>query len=285
MKPFYLLGLLVLVLLSNAPKAMEISSRGSGETLSIVLVGKIEDGDFKKFVQTIRNNGAFPKRVIIRSPGGDVEEAIRIGRFIRESLLPVWAIIECNSACVLIWIGGVDRGGSATFGLHRPVYQKHYFAGLSASDAEKKYRELDDFVRTYLIDMNTPTAVIDKMMSTKSSDVALVTSESLIEIVGERSPAYQEWIIAKCGEFSSSEKYDDAAVIKLLFFDDAKKRLGTEEETSMDSYILKNSEAEAKYARSLSPGYREYLEKKRVEILICEKKSVESVRKELLSKY
>jgi hypothetical protein len=94
MKQFYLLGFLILALLSNAPNAnaMEISSGGSSELITFIeLDGEVEVGDFRTLVQTIRKMEAFPDVMFITSPGGDVEEAIRIGRFFREGMLQVYA--------------------------------------------------------------------------------------------------------------------------------------------------------------------------------------------------
>jgi len=264
--------------------AMEISTTDT-ELYTLHITGSVIKGDHDRIVNTIKEKGHFPLSVYISSPGGDVVEAIKIGRFIRDSLLNVYAVDECNSACVLIWSGGVERDGTAAFGLHRPIYEKTYFAGLTAVEASEKYNKLDVFTRSYLSDMNIPTAVIDRMMSTKSSDVDLLTPQEFINMVGRTSPVYQEWIIAKCGELTKSEDKDYSATVKMEMVDHLSKLIGTNQEKSIYKGIIKQNKSQANYAESLSPGYRDYLKNKMKGISECTQKAQSATREKVMSSY
>ncbi len=278
------ISIFVLLAFFVTPKAvaMDIATTDTNP-YSLHMEGKIEKGDYENIIKKIHNKGSFPFLVFISSPGGDVIEAMRIGRFLRETLSNMYAVNECASACVLIWLAGVERDASGLFGLHRPVYSKDYFAGLSSSEASDKYRELDKYVRAYLIEMNTPTSVIDRMMVTKSSDVDFMPSEELLKIVGSNSPAYQEWIIAKCGELSASEQRDYSATIAIGLIEELTKRLGTSEEKENYKNIIAMNKDKEKYALTLSAGYRDYLTKKMREISTCTQNSANSVRQKILS--
>jgi len=238
----------------------------------LILKGDIQTGDYEKLVNAIRVEKLFPSDMFITSHGGEVIEAIKIGRFIRKASLQVSAQQFCDSACVFILAAGIERDVNAMIGLHRPAYGKKYFSGLSAPDAEKKYRELDVFVRTYLIDMNVPTNLIDRMMSTKSSDVDRVAPNIFEAMIGKHAPAYQEWVIAKCGELSKSEERDFHAAISLEM---SKSEV-------MKNRVSEDTLSKARYARTLSPGYRDYLMKKVGNIGQCTRNSLKDVRNKLM---
>lgn len=60
------------------------------------IAGKLEKGDFEKIVRTSReliltqgDSRAKPLRFFLSTPGGDIEEAMRIGRFARETLVEI----------------------------------------------------------------------------------------------------------------------------------------------------------------------------------------------------
>jgi len=120
--------------------------------------------------------------VHLDSNGGDGLEAMKIGRLIRKLHLSTSAPLTwgddtlvcpnyiekkknapdacvCYSSCFLIWAGGVSRHGNS-ISVHRPYFSKEYFKGLSAEEAKKKYRDLSNGVKNYLIDMDIPIQVI-----------------------------------------------------------------------------------------------------------------------------
>lgn len=200
---------------SNPPNALEITIRG-----------KIEKGDFEKIKKVIEDNKHRNKWIIsvrLVSPGGDIVEAIKIGKLIRNNFIPTFAPLYfegkpicaglseeqvdngecgCTSACFLIWAAGVDRKGNV-LGLHRPYFQKEYFKDLSASEAEIKYATMSNDVRIYLANMDIPENIIEKMFATGSDEI-LYIDEAIVESIN-KVPFFDEWIKASCKPLSKIE--------------------------------------------------------------------------------
>ena len=106
-----------------------------------LLSGDIVKGDYERVATFL--DAHRPKMFALNSNGGDVDEALKIGRLFRKflvlTLVPTKSSYcggedcTCASACALIWFGGVNRGG--TVGLHRPRPTDPMFGKLSPVDA------------------------------------------------------------------------------------------------------------------------------------------------------
>ena len=173
---------------------------------TVFLTGPIVRGDLKKIIAAVIPPATFPKYFTLDSQGGDIVEAMAIGRFVRETASGTLVTKNCASACVFILIAGVSRTAwpGAAVGLHRPYYEPREFAGLSLSDAEKKYKVLHDFSRRYLEEMEMPTAAIEKMFSISSDDIYYLTTKDNDRLLVQPS-AYSEWIRAKCSPPTATE--------------------------------------------------------------------------------
>ena len=55
--------------------------------LEALLKGEIVSGDFNKVISLVRANHPFLDRLLLWSPGGSVEEAMKIGRLVRKAML------------------------------------------------------------------------------------------------------------------------------------------------------------------------------------------------------
>jgi len=163
--------------------------------------GELRSGDYARLRASILNSDKYIAWVHIDSPGGDVLEAMRIGRLLRTLSLRTQAG-RCNSACVLAWIGGAERTANGDIGLHRPYFDRSYFADLTQAQAESKYAELSTRVEQYLKEMNVPQEAIELIFRTSSSDISYVGPENnwrLFARLSAKAPAYDEWILSKCG--------------------------------------------------------------------------------------
>ena len=185
--------------------------------------GEIMQGDYEKVVALYRKNHPFMYGFSLVSRGGNVIEAIKIGRFFRKYLLtaeaPMHFMISdtdvfmnpdlpeckgescvCASACALIWFGAVERAGSV--GLHRPRTDDPYFRALGPNAAAASYQKILDSVRQYLVEMETPKPVIEEMLSTSSADIRWV--DKIDDIT--RPPSLAEWEDSNCGGFSTKDQ-------------------------------------------------------------------------------
>ncbi len=193
-----------------------------------VLSGPIVQGDDQRLVRFYRANHPFLDHFLLISPGGNVDAAINIGRLFRKYLIEALAPVEfspgvmerpwgnangqivnwcsgqeciCASACALIWFGAVEREGEV--GLHRPTTEDPAFKALSPADASSIYRRILGSMTAYLDEMEVPKPMIDAMVSTSSSELRWVDSDT----AGlRRPPSIAEWEDASCGSFTSEER-------------------------------------------------------------------------------
>lgn len=237
------------------------------------LTGEIIKGDYKKFLNEIKIRNSLPFNVYIKSPGGDANEAIKIGRVIRKAMIPTFIYEQCNSACFLIWAAGGERYTQGIFevGLHRPRYDKEYFSSLSISEAEVEYEKLLTEITKYLKEMNIPEDVIKNMMATSSSEIYKIDAIKLRLKIGSETPVMNEWLNARC-EIMSAEEMSDLGMVTLH------EENNLEQDIS-DALNLKNIIAD------MSDGYIRYLKNKSDKLLICRNSSLLSARKDVIKEF
>ncbi len=165
--------------------------------------GEIRAGDAEKLTTLI---AAQPEKfirsnnLILNSPGGSVEEALRISKVLEQSGLAS-AITRndvCASACFILFISTPFRSLIAgKLLVHRPYYK---MADATASDYDKyaeAQRSATLELRTYLQARSIPSDLIDNMMSLPSNSAYQVTWIDLKRI-GLMSPVIEEAAIEKC---------------------------------------------------------------------------------------
>jgi hypothetical protein len=190
----------------------------------LYLIGKIVPGDFERFKSALRTAPAGLNTINLRSPGGDVMEAVKIGRLVRSLYLDTLAPLSpeagpyakhncssdhptvrrqgtclCASACFLIWAGGLTPFGDHVY-IHRISFDKEYYGSLSPSEADIKYEQGLRVVREYLTEMGVPERYYEKLVRTPSNFSAKV---KFLEVMKDFNwigrPSLNEWMIARCG--------------------------------------------------------------------------------------
>jgi hypothetical protein len=193
----------------------KVDETGRSKPHSISMTGKIEAGDYEKLLSLIRTNiyaatGIFSV-TIIQSNGGDLGEAIKIGKLLKSLRARVFAE-RCVSACFFIYVmapthyiksNSNDNGDSRSLlsnvlGIHRPYFDREEFSKLTIKQAEKKYEELESSARDILVSAKVSQDLIDKMFSVPSSNVYFLSPEE-VQRIGMFNPTFEELIIAKCG--------------------------------------------------------------------------------------
>ena len=121
--------------------------------------------------------------VYLNSNGGDLAAAYVIGRILRanEVHTKIDKNSKCFSACVLIYLAGVDRSiypPRTQLGIHRP-----YFAdigtGFSLNDIKTIRARQMDTMKTYLNEMDIPLSLADAMMSIPPDSIKILTYEEI----------------------------------------------------------------------------------------------------------
>ena len=249
--------------------------RGADNRYNVGIEGPIVRGDYAKLTAIIKRRQEFPYFVSVKSPGGDVKEAMAVGRLVRKALLVVSPHEPCNSACALIVFASMvnmDLEDDTVVGIHRPIYDPSYFAGLSFSEAHEKTRQLDREVRDYLKEMDVPTDIADRMMAVPSNEVFYLSMSAYRDHVGVNPPAVFEWLKSKCGAHDPKglEDIRNAAAYELYNVKGA------------DEVWKKRYRDRARLGAMLSPGYRDYLRQSNRKLSACQEKAIEEERRRIL---
>jgi hypothetical protein len=183
----------------------------------VYVIGQIVSGDADRFEALLRQIGPEIPTIELRSQGGSVTEAFRMGRLIRSLFLRTSTIestygpamcaregasfeIEvpclCASSCFLIWVAGLERNGTEIF-LHRIRFDLDSFKKLKFEDAGQLYKTGMQTVHSYLTEMSIPDRYYEKMLRASSNEMDRLTETEASEL-GRGDAAYSEWLYANC---------------------------------------------------------------------------------------
>lgn len=185
-----------LALAATGTMAEIVTQGGNDPTLGPIFVARLAGEIRPEDVEAMaRAEGAFMaanvRLVLLDSPGGDLNSAMRIGRMIREvgarAIVPRGA--ECFSACVFVLAAGTDRIVDGTVGIHRP-----YFLVAPGGDVGATLLEIERIAREYLVEMNVPARLAEDMFSIDPRDMVVLDAERLREyrLVGRDIVAREE---------------------------------------------------------------------------------------------
>jgi len=202
---------------------------GSGMGRYVVLEGQIEAGDYDKLrdfllvkrdyeegdfrCSAIYDDSSFcPEEIYLASPGGDVAEAMKIGRLVRalgwtatvptrEFNSPAGSFnheneikrydlgnprtnFMCASACFFVFVGGIYKetalpGLPPILGIHRPYLPTERLKELSGGQAIATANLTRAKVEKYLKEMDVPTKYIDQMFSVPKDKILWIRTTSM----------------------------------------------------------------------------------------------------------
>ena len=254
--------------------------------------GEIVEGDYDRLLSALKDNGKLA--FTINSRGGNVKEAIKIGRFVRSSLTEILAIEYCWSSCALIFagraetvsIGVVSSAASAEYGfrviaLHRPYLDPKIARELDFESVQKTQELILKETKKYLLEMGVENWVYEKMISKSSKDAWFLDWDE-VDKVFTGAPAFQEWILAKCDAFSESERQD------MLLSQNVSDLIGTEVGGESYQFFLnllveRNGPNWRKKYDNLSVGYKTYLNEKGGDFYECKKSAIDQRHKEVMA--
>jgi len=143
------------------------------------------------------NTGPWDLRLVLfNSAGGDVQSALNVGRLLRKAnmMTTVGEHSLCASACVLAFLGGVNRMVLGKVGLHRA------FPSLPSSTTEEvraNREKIDRQIREYLASMKIPERLLFEMNAVSPGSIRWLYGESdeqelrSLQIAGE-DPTYAD---------------------------------------------------------------------------------------------
>lgn len=89
----------------------------------LIATGTIVPGTADSFAAEVGKRGGYVRTVVLHSPGGSVQDALKMGRLIRERgyHTAVESGRYCASSCPLVFAGGVERRAAdrAAIGVHQ----------------------------------------------------------------------------------------------------------------------------------------------------------------------
>ncbi len=233
--PIFIAALTLAVLGAAPSKALEEPKIAGGV---LILEGQIVAGDYNTLRKFLSDKSTFDKisgGVFLASPGGNLQEAAKIGSLIRSLGLSTSAPSGpptgrklgesrirpenlrnpndylCTSACFLLFVAGIyrDLNWSGRLGIHRPtsltIDLKKPSESQQALFDERAHRAVEAYLRA----MNVRIKYLDLMFSTPSSDVRWITQDELDADLQGFLPELKDEAAARCAEHTpvnSSEK-------------------------------------------------------------------------------
>jgi len=203
-----------------------------------VLEGKIESGDFDKFKNFILN-GDNVVEIYLASPGGNLNEAIKIGLLIRllklSTVVPSRALTShdriaaaarhnlknsaanymCASACFFIFVAGIhrsaDNSGEAILGIHRPSLSADESKRLGFDQVTSADNQVRRAIENYLKAMNVPAKYAEDMYSVPKHKIQWIRFDEFQAGFRGFIPEVKAWVDAGCadkidGEMNGWEK-------------------------------------------------------------------------------
>ena len=216
-----------LAFLPKIATSAEFRQVTSGTDRQLVIEGDIEPGDVQKFLDAIKENQGQISTVWIFSPGGDFQEAMKIGRAMRAlelaSVVPTrnnFGKPQCDSKvarpsdpayCIaasagfMIHIGGVWRGGSYVI-VHRPYFERTNYRQLSEAQAQVEFAALQAEAGSYMSEMGVPAQIQEQVLATPSDGRFVLDEATVKTYFWGDLPARHEWLVAKCSRMSHGDR-------------------------------------------------------------------------------
>ena len=168
----------------NANADVRIIVDRGGDSKSILIDGVITTSDYQSFIDKaaiVQKQDPIGVGVILNSQGGNLETAMKIGRFIRKTKWFVNVYLTekstCASSCVFILAGAKRRDVQGEVVIHRP-----YFDNDNATTAAKQkvnYKKIEKMVKAYFEEMNVPLSLYDEMLAISTDTGRILTDSEL----------------------------------------------------------------------------------------------------------
>jgi hypothetical protein len=209
----------------------------------VIIEGKIEAGDYDKLRNIYGERqsefflGMSDNVLSLASPGGDLAEAMKIGRLVRalklitdvpsrnrphiigqgpqvgeHKLTNPQANYACASACFFIFVAGVKRiqdswsDDDPILGIHRPFLSDSDLRMLSGDQAIASSDRLRTAVENYLKEMGVPAKYADMMFTVPKDEVRWIGSADFKNDLKGIIPELKDWMAARCDTRTDVEK-------------------------------------------------------------------------------
>lgn len=149
----------------------------------LALTGTIDPGSSLRFAAEIAARGEYVETILLTSPGGSVEDAMSMGRLIREMALTVSVETGsvCASSCPLVLAGGTERiaESGAVIGVHQVFAAGEHLPG--AAQAMSDAQVTTARISRYLEEMGIGPGLWLNALETPPNRLYYLTEDELIE--------------------------------------------------------------------------------------------------------
>ena len=204
---------------------------------TLVLEGKFVSGDSDRLRNFLGDKANFDKirgGIFLASPGGNLIEAMKIGRLIRalrlntdapsgpptgaqrfgESVIRPQMLVDprhnyvCASACFFVYVAGIYRNLNWTgrLGIHRPRIPAVDEKGFSAERAFNLTWRIRNILTVYLEEMDVPRKYVDLMYSVPPDEVRWITQREYDADLRGYIPEMKKWAEEKCNLTAGGNK-------------------------------------------------------------------------------
>jgi hypothetical protein len=146
--------------------------------------GMIYVGAFDAFKAEVDKRGGYVKTIVLNSTGGSVNDALAIGRLIREKKFAteVESNGYCASSCPLVFAGGVERraGDKSVIGVHQAFTPGD--TGLDGSRGMAEAQRISAQCQKYLSEMGVDLNLWVHAMETPKDQLYFLKPDELISL-------------------------------------------------------------------------------------------------------
>lgn len=159
---------------------------GADSCVFLNMEGAIEKGDsdwLENYIEDLKSKveGIHVRvgAIYINSSGGDVFEAMRFGRILRENRIQLIVPLDykCFSACVILLSGAVTRLTPGEVGVHSFYSPEMMRRGFDYEKESEKYQGVLEVVGSYLDEMRMSRQILDEMLRTPPSVMNTLSME------------------------------------------------------------------------------------------------------------
>ncbi len=175
-------SLILILMPALSCKAADVTFLGAKNGAGLVLFdGLIQSGDLAKLKYEYKK-GLKESPIIylvLASPGGSVDEAMKIGDFLDQEQIGAMVLPqmgECNSACVFILAGAEDKIVKGKVGIHRPYISDVSIGGEQGAKTLGKYIET---IKIYLDAKGIAPSLADDMFSIPPEKIKYLSQNEL----------------------------------------------------------------------------------------------------------
>ncbi|MEL6520190.1 MAG: hypothetical protein AAFQ66_04455 [Pseudomonadota bacterium] len=164
----------------DVPARLFFEDQGEG---LVLVTGRIQPGDAERFADWLEDQEPQPETFRFHSPGGSVDDALAIGRRIREGgfATEMGETSVCLSACPYMLMAGTERrvDHGAMVGVHQHYYGENTLlpAFLAVEDIQQSQAQ----VVLYLDEMGIDLLVMQHALGTPPDQIYLLVAKELTD--------------------------------------------------------------------------------------------------------